>query len=78
MTERELYLKKTGEIIERLRERGIVPPAMPQADGQEMILCPVCKGEETKIHCQECGGSGYKVKNPLFEWARTVQGMIHG
>jgi len=95
MTERELYLKRTEAVITRLRERGIVPPAVPDGNGQEMVVCPMCQGkggtketkkvvairpygreiieEETKIHCSGCGGSGFKVRNALFEWANALR-----
>lgn len=34
--------------------------------------------ETTKIHCSQCGGSGYAVTNSLFEWGRKLHGMING
>lgn len=53
MVERELYLKRAGPILERLKERGIEPPPLPPGDGQEMAACAECGGKGSRTETQK-------------------------
>lgn len=89
MNQRELYMQRTLKVAQRLKELGLRPPNMPEANESEFNRCKACRGvgyisldnmdgEEEKGHCPECGGSGQIVNDKLLEWNLEIAKIAQG